>query len=190
MGNFYRHLAIFYWSHCTGLKKHRMWISLFDNVTLDQQTRPVCCSRQNDSTFWPTAKNEKNPLKEKSTNLNLIKTSLIYVWFVLNLSDHSCSKVVFKEQIWLNETIFYWKHKTRGKTWTNYKACTECCGAKFFLLFRLRFILGQLGLSRILIKVWEKMKILHFLICEHLLGNRVIDWVMLLWADVMDKMFS
>ena len=26
--------------------------------------------------------------QEKSTNLNLIKTSLIYVWFVLNLSDH------------------------------------------------------------------------------------------------------
>ena len=172
-----------------------MWISLFDNVTLDQQTRPVCCSRQNDYSFWPTAKNEKNPLKEKPRKINKFKSHkdvsyLCLVCFKPKWSSFPCSKVVFKEQIWLNETIFYWKHKTRGKTWTNYKACTECCGAKFFLLFRLRFILGQLGLSRILIKVWEKMKILHFLICEHLLGNRVIDWAMLLWADVMDKMFS
>ena len=137
MGNFYRHLAIFYWSHCTGLKKHRMWISLFDNVTLDQQTRPVCCSRQNDSSFWPTAKNEKNLLIEKPRKINKFKSHkdvsyLCLVCFKPKWSSFPCSKVVFKEQIWLNETIFYWKHKTRGKTWTNYKACTECCGAKFF----------------------------------------------------------
>ena len=36
----------------------------------------------------------------------------------------------------------------------------------------------------------RKMKILHFLICKHLLGNRVIDWVMLLWADVINETFG
>ena len=36
----------------------------------------------------------------------------------------------------------------------------------------------------------RKMKILHFLICKHLLGNRVIDCVMLLWADVINETFG
>ena len=57
----------------------------------------------------------------------------INVWFVLNLwllsakwSPFPCLDVMFKEMLWWKTTIFYWKHKTWGKTWTLYKICAGC----------------------------------------------------------------
>ena len=46
------------------------------------------------------------------------------------LSDHPClhKELHSKEKAWSNETILYWKHKTRGKTLTCYKMLAGCHG--------------------------------------------------------------
>ena len=53
------------------------------------------------------------------------------------LSDHPClgKESYLKEKTWANETIFYWKHKTRGKTMSFTKRLRDATGLSLFNVF-------------------------------------------------------
>ena len=69
--------------------------------------------------------------------LLLILFGLFPIYGSSLLSDHPrlYKRLHLKEKTQSNETIFYWKHKTGGKTLTCYRMLVGCYGAKFFLLF-------------------------------------------------------
>ena len=53
------------------------------------------------------------------------------------LRDHPCvcEELHLKEKTWSNETIFYWKHKTQGKTLSFTKCLQDDMGLSLFDLF-------------------------------------------------------